>query len=114
MDLVLYIYQTITYCSFRLAKVVALSFGFFALMAAFFWALSRSCSRWFPPRAPRDFDGEPTENLKEGYDVLISSRTYESLVVYDVDVYGYTAKDGFETVLTCDVTQNLNRSKSGF
>jgi hypothetical protein len=23
-------------------------------------AFSRSCSRWFPPIAPRDFDGEPS------------------------------------------------------
>ena len=91
----------ITYCSFRFAKLVALSFGFFALAAAFFWALSRSCSRWFPPRAPRDFDGEP-EHLKERHNALISSRTYESLVEYRDDVfivYRYTAKGGFETEL---------------
>lgn len=38
-----------TYASFRLAKVLALSFGFFACAAAFFCAFCRSCSRWFPP-----------------------------------------------------------------
>lgn len=86
MNFVLHIYQTITYRSFRFCKLVALSFGFFALASFFFWALSRSCSRWFPPRAPRYFDGERTEQLKERINKL---GTYGSLVVD-------TEKNGFE------------------
>ena len=85
-----HIYQAKTYRSFRTAKLVALSFGFLAL-AFFFWAFSRACSRWFPPRAPR-------EDLKEMHNELIRSVTYESLVVYtlmNID----TGKNGFESGL---------------
>ena len=91
MNFGLYISKdNITYASFRFAKFVALSFGFFALVAAFFWALRRSCSRWFPPKAPRDFEREPTEHLRcmaERHGVLnshvLTSHWQYKLIVID-------------------------------
>ena len=47
--------RTETYASLRFARVVALSLGFFCPAAAFFCALRRSCSRWFPPVVPPDY-----------------------------------------------------------
>ena len=69
-----------TYSSLFRAKLVEDFGSSFWLLAAFFRAFSRSCSRWFPPRAPRDFDGESTALERNAY-LLISSCTYESWAI---------------------------------